>query len=141
MIAADATVIVAALVSWHARHRAAAAAIEAALARKALLLPAPVLHESYATLTRLTAEYRLPHPEAFDLLRNSFASARVVGPRTRDTWSMLRRFSVDSIGGAAVYDAMLIAIARDAGAKTLLTFRREELERVAGTGIEIVEPV
>jgi len=141
LVAADATVIVAALVAWHERHRAAASAIEATLARKSLVLPAPVIIESYATLTRLTDDYRLPHPDAFDLLRNTFASARMAGTRTRDTWPLLRQCSVDAIGGNAAYDAMIVSMARDAGAKTLLTFRREELERVAGAGIEIVEPV
>ncbi|MBV8517141.1 MAG: PIN domain-containing protein [Acidobacteria bacterium] len=140
-VAADATVVVAALVSWHERHRAACAALESALARKALVLPAPVLVESYAILTSLPAQHRLGHPEAFHLLRSNFSSARVVGPRTRDAWSQLRRWSVDAIGGGDAYDAALVDAAIEAGAKTLLTFRVKELERVAGTAIELVEPV
>ena len=141
LIAADATVTVAAVVGWHERHKEASAAIESALARKALVLPAQVLTESYAVLTRLPAQHRLAHADAFHLLRSSFGTARVAGLRTRDTWSLVRRWSVDSIGGSDSYDAMLIDAARQAGAKMLLTFRRAELERLAGTGIEIVEPV
>lgn len=141
LIAADTTVVVAALVAWHERHDQAAAALEAALARKALLLPAPVLTESYAVLTRLPAQHRLTHADAFHLLRSSFATARVAGPRTRETWSTLRRWSVAGIGGNDVFDAMVIETAKDAGAKSLLTFRRAELERLAGNGIELVEPV
>jgi predicted nucleic acid-binding protein len=139
LVAADATVVVAALVSWHERHRAAASAIESALARKSLVLPAPVLIESYAILTRLPAEHRLPHPEALDLLRNTFAKTKT--PGARNVWSFLRACSVNAIGGSAAYDAQIVTIARDAGAKTLYTFRREELERVAGSGMEVVEPV
>lgn len=141
LIAADATVTVAAVIGWHERHKEASAAIESALARKALVLPAQVLTESYAILTRLPAQHRLTHADAFHLLRSSFGTARVAGLRTRDTWSLIRRWSVDSIGGSDSYDAMLIDAARQAGAKMLLTFRRAELERLAGTGIEIVEPV
>lgn len=141
LVAADATVTIAAVVGWHERHKAASAAIEAALARKALVLPAAVLVESYAILTRLPAQHRLAHAEAFHLLRSNFATARVAGLRTRDTWSMLRRWSVVPIGGNDAYDAMLVDAAREAGAKVLLTFRRAELERVAGTGLEVVEPV
>jgi predicted nucleic acid-binding protein len=141
LISADATVAVAAVIGWHERHRQAAAAIESALARKALVLPASVLVESYAVITRLPAQHRLAHADAFHLLRSSFLAARVAGLRTRDTWSMLRRWSVDSVGGGDAYDAMVIEAAREAGAKMLLTFRRAELERIAGTGIEIVEPV
>jgi predicted nucleic acid-binding protein len=140
-VAADATVVVAALVSWHERHRAASAALEAALARKALVLPAPVLVESYAILTSLPAQHRLGHPEAFHVLRSSFSSARIVGPRTRDTWSQLRRWSVEATGGGDTYDAAIVDAAVEAGAKTLLTFRVKELERLAGTSIGIVEPV
>ena len=141
LIAADATVTVAAVIAWHERHKEAAAAVESALARRALVLPAAVLVESYATLTRLPAQHRLAHADAFHLLRSSFSAARLVGLRTRDTWSMLRRWSVDSVGGGDSFDASVIAAAREAGAKMLLTFRRAELERIAGTGIEIVEPV
>lgn len=141
LIAADATVTVAAVIAWHERHKEAAAAIETALARKALILPAQVLVESYAILTRLPAQHRLTHADAFHLLRSSFSAARVTGPRTRDTWSAIRRWSVVPIGGNETYDAMIIDAAREAGAKMLLTFRRADLERIAGTGIEIVEPV
>ena len=141
MIAADATVLVAAVVAWHERHRAAIAAVEAALARKLLLLPAPALIESYAVLTRLPAQHRLTHADAFHLLRSSFSSARIAAARTRDTWSVLRRWSVAGIGGSDALDATVVEIAREAGAKTLLTFRRVELERLAIAGIEIVEPV
>ncbi|MDQ3282393.1 MAG: PIN domain-containing protein [Acidobacteriota bacterium] len=141
LVATDATVIVAALVAWHERHEAATAALETALARKTLVIPAPALVESYSMLTLLPAQHRLAHADAFHLLRSSFATAKVAGPRTRDAWSMLRKWSVAPIGGNDVGDALVIEVARDAGAKTLLTFRREELERFAGQGIELVEPV
>ena len=141
LIAADASVLVAAVVAWHERHRAAASAVEAALARKSLLIPSTALIDAYAILTRLPAQHRLAHADAFHLLRSSFGAARVTGPRTRDAWSMLRRWSVAPVGGSEVYDAQLLEIAKDAGAKTLLTFRRVELERLAMPGIEIVEPV
>ena len=141
LTAADATVTVAAVVSWHERHRAAASAVESALARKALVLPAPVLVESYAILTSLPAGHRLAHADAFHLLRSSFASAQIAGARTREAWSLLRQWSVDALGGSDTHDALLIDIARDAGARRLLTFRRSELDPLAGNGIEIVEPV
>lgn len=141
LTAVDASVLVAAVVAWHERHRAAASAVEAALARKTLVIPSPALIDAYAILTRLPAQHRLAHADAFHLLRSSFGNARVAGPRTRDAWSMLRRWSVAPVGGNEVYDAQLLEIAKDAGAKTLLTFRRSELERFAMPGIEIVEPV
>jgi toxin FitB len=139
--ALDATVAVAALVSWHERHKAAAGAVEAALARKALILPAPVLVESYAILTGLPGNHRLAYADAFHLLRSSFAGAKLAGGRTSGTWSLLRQLSVDTIGGSDAQDALVIDVARDAGAKRLLTFRKAELERFAGTTIELVEPV
>jgi toxin FitB len=141
MIAADSTVLVAAVIAWHERHRAASAAIESALTRKTLVIPAPVLLETYAILTRLPAQHRLPHADAFHLLRSSFSSARVASSKTRDAWSALRRWSVAGIGGTDAHDAQIVEIAKEAGAKSLLTFRRVELERLAISGIEIVEPV
>jgi predicted nucleic acid-binding protein len=141
MIAADSTVLVAALIAWHERHRAASAAIEAALARKTLVIPAPALLETYAILTRLPAQHRLPHADAFHLLRSSYATARVAASKSRDAWSALRRWSVAGIGGTDAHDMQILEIAREAGAKTLLTFRRAELERLTVAGLEIVEPV
>ncbi|HYH06403.1 MAG TPA: PIN domain-containing protein [Thermoanaerobaculia bacterium] len=141
LIAADSTVLAAAIVSWHERHEAAVSALEAALARKSLVLPAPAVIEAYATLTRLPAQHRLSPADAFHLLRSSFDKVRVIGPKTRDVWSVLRRWSVLPIAGSDAYDAMIVDIAREAGAKMLLTFRRAELERLAGAGLEIVEPV
>lgn len=141
LIAVDATVLVASVVSWHESHRAAAAAVESALARKALVIPAPSLIDAYAILTRLPAQHRLQHAEAFHLLRTNFGPARLAGPRTRDAWSLLRRLSVAPIGGSDTYEAQIVEIARDAGAKSLLTFKRADLERLAIPGIEIVEPV
>jgi predicted nucleic acid-binding protein len=141
LVACDATVIAAALVSWHERHESAATALETALARKALVIPAPVLLDAYATLTSLPAQHRLTHADAFHLLRSSFSTAKTPGPKPRDAWSALRRWSVAPIGGADTQDALIVEIARDAGAKTFLTFRRRELETLAIPGIEIVEPV
>ena len=100
LVAVDATVLVAAVVAWHERHEAAAQSIDNALGRKSLVIPAPALTDAYAILTRLPAQHRLQHAEAFHLLRSNFATARVAGPRTRDTWSLLRRLSVAPIGGS-----------------------------------------
>jgi predicted nucleic acid-binding protein len=141
LIATDATVIAAALVAWHERHESAANALESALARRALVIPSPALLDAYATLTSLPAQHRLTHADAFHLLRSSFTGAKVPGAKPRDTWSLLRQWSVAPIGGNDTYDAMLLEIARDAGAKSMLTFRRRELEMLAVPGIEIVEPV
>ena len=141
-IAADATVLVAALVGWHERHKEAAAAIEAALARKSLVIPAPALIEAYAVMTRLPAQHRLSHADAFHLLRTSFGpGVRITALRATGTWPLLRKWSVAPIGGNEAYDALIVEAARDAGAKTLLSFRRKELERFAGAGLEVVEPV
>ncbi|MFZ2491899.1 MAG: hypothetical protein WA208_10480, partial [Thermoanaerobaculia bacterium] len=84
--------------------------------------------------------HRLATADAYHLLRSSFGSARIAGLRTRDSWSLLRRWSVAGIGGGDSADAAVVEAAREAGAKTLLTFRRREIERLA-TGMEIVEPV
>jgi predicted nucleic acid-binding protein len=141
LIAVDSTVIVAGLVSWHERHESAAAALEAALARKSLVIPAPVLTESYSLLTRLPAQHRLTHADAFHLLRSSLATARIAASKTRDAWTALRRWSVAAIGGTDVFDLAVLEIAQEAGAKSLLTFRKAELERLAVPGVELVEPV
>lgn len=141
LVAADSTVLVAALVAWHERHGAAASAVDALLGRKALVIAAQSLVETYAVLTSLPAHHRLAHADAYHLMRESLGTAKIAGARTRDTWSAMRLWSVSPIGGMDAFDALLIDTVTDAGAKTLLTFRRHDLDRLAGPDLSVEEPV
>lgn len=118
MIAVDTSVVVAAFASWHEGHEAAAAA----LARRPRL-PAHVAVETYSVLTRLPP----PHRAAADLVI-AFLDARFPGASLPLPGSahdaLLREAARRGISGGGVYDALVGATARHAGAVLLTRDRR-----------------
>lgn len=114
MIAVDTSVVVAGFASWHEGHRSAAAA----LARKPRL-PAHVLVEAYSVLTRLPPPHRAPADLVATFLAEWFRDAPLVLP-PRAHRELVDTAASAGLAGAAIYDALIAATARQAGA-TLLT--------------------
>lgn len=114
MTAVDTSVVVAGFAAWHEAHASAAAA----LARKPRL-PAHVLVESFSVLTRLPP----PHRAAADLVA-SFLEARFAEPPlllpASEHLALVKAVATAGLSGGAIYDALIAATARAAGA-TLLT--------------------
>lgn len=128
MIAVDSSVIISALLSWHEFHQRATVTLEKIPARKKLLLPLPVLMESYSVMTRLPAPFRLAPNVAHQLLYASFGNASVVALRAEKGWPLLTDCQAFGITGGRIYDALIATIAIEAGAKELLTFNPRHFE-------------
>jgi predicted nucleic acid-binding protein len=139
--AVDTSVVIPAVVGWHVRHVPAAAAIERLLRRKSLLLPLPVVLESYSVLTRLPAPHRLSPTDAYELLVRTFRDTRLSPFRPRNVWLFLQSLAERAIAGGTAYDAAVLEAARAGGAATLLTYNRADFERLELQSIKIVEPV
>lgn len=121
MIAIDTSVVVAAFASWHEGHRGALAA----LARRPRI-PAHVMAESYSVLTRLPPPHRAPADVVVSFLVARFPGA----PLTLSGKSyrvLLRELVQLGLAGGAVYDALIAATARLAGAVLLTRDRRAAL--------------
>lgn len=114
MTAVDTSVVVAAFASWHEGHRSAVAA----LARKPRV-PAHVLAESYSVLTRLPPPHRAPADLVATFLVERFPDAPLVLP-ARAHLELVQAMARSGLAGGAIYDALIAATARRAGA-TLLT--------------------
>ena len=114
MIAVDTSVVVAAFASWHQAHRPALLA----LARDPRV-PAHVLLETYSVLTRLPPPHRAPPGAVARFLRERFADAPLALP-PRAHMELVVDLAGAGLAGGAVYDALVGACARHAGA-TLLT--------------------
>ena len=97
-MAVDTSVVVAGFASWHEGHPSAAAA----LARKPRV-PAHVLVEAYSVLTRLPPPHRAPADLA-----------------ARAHLDLVRMSARNGLAGGGIYDALIAATTRHAGA-TLLT--------------------
>jgi predicted nucleic acid-binding protein len=114
MIAVDTSVVVAAFASWHEGHTAAAAV----LARKPRV-PAHVLVEAYSVLTRLPSPHRASADLVTDFLARRFREAPLTLPARAHT-VLLEAASLAGVVGGSIYDALIAATVKHAGA-TLLT--------------------
>ena len=114
MIAVDTSVVVAAFASWHEGHPAAAAVLS-----RRPRVPAHVLVESFSVLTRLPPPHRAPADLVASFLEQRFREAPLVLP-ARAHRDLVRKAADTGLAGGAIYDALIAATARHAGA-TLLT--------------------
>lgn len=121
MIVVDTSVAVAAALPWHEAHEAT----RSTLPREKTILLAHVGVETYSVLTRLPPPQRVPAAVARDYLFARFALPPLV--LSPDGYQELLDFAAgEAIAGGAVYDALVGATAKAAGA-TLLTLDRRAL--------------
>jgi predicted nucleic acid-binding protein len=114
MTAVDTSVVVAGFASWHEGHASAAAI----LARKPRA-PAHVIVEAYSVLTRLPPPHRAPSYLVAAFLAERFRDAPLVLP-ARAYAEFITASARAGLAGGTVYDALIAATVRHAGA-TLLT--------------------
>lgn len=132
-VALDTSVVVAALFGAHEHHEAARGAVDDALSGPGTaILPAPVLFEAYAVLTRLAAPWRLRADVAQRLLYDTFAEhATVVSLRDDEgAWSSVRDLAHRELVGGIAHDAHVVACARAADAGTLTTLNGRDFARL-----------
>jgi predicted nucleic acid-binding protein len=128
LIALDTSVVVAAFASWHEGHGSATAAL-----RRRPRLPAQVLLESYSVLTRLPPPHRAPPAVVEAFLAGRFRSAPLALPG-HEQRALVRFAASAGIGGGAIYDALVAATAKHAGA-TLLTRDRRAVPTYEAVGV------
>jgi predicted nucleic acid-binding protein len=114
LIAVDTSVVVAAFASWHEAHPDAAAVLS-----RRPRIPAHVLVESFSVLTRLPPPHRAPAGLVASFLDQRFREAPLVLP-ARAHRDLVSKAADLGLAGGAIYDALIAATARHAGA-TLLT--------------------
>jgi predicted nucleic acid-binding protein len=132
-VTADTSLVVAALSTWHTRHDAAAEALEGIIA-----LPAHVLTEAYAVLTRLPAGLAVEPDTAAAVLSSRF-DAKPLQLTAADRRTMLATLSAVGIGAGATYDG-LVALEARAHGHVLLTrdARAQDTYRRLGVAFQVV---
>jgi predicted nucleic acid-binding protein len=138
--AVDTSVVVAALLAWHQDHEPARKALERGLAAQRIVMPAPVLVEAYAVMTRLPAPHRLSPADAAALLRDNFAGVSTVALDDREIWQLINELEAKAVAGGRSYDAYILAVARKAGARKLVTFNERDFLALGERDVEIVRP-
>ncbi len=140
--AADTSVIVAALLTWHEHHAPSQKALENAMDEGPLVIPVAVLVESYAVMTRLPAPHRLSPLSAHALLEQNFAASALMESLTGDECrALLATLAADSVAGGRTYDAQILAAAVKSRAGILLTLNLEDFAALAHDDIEIRSPL
>jgi predicted nucleic acid-binding protein len=112
--AVDTSVVVAGFATWHEAHAAAAAV----LSRKPRI-PAHVLVESFSVLTRLPPPHRAAASLVAAFLSARFADPPLVLPAPEYN-GLVEKAARAGLAGGGIYDALIAATVRAAGA-TLLT--------------------
>lgn len=128
MIAVDTSVVVAAFASWHEGHEASVRVLD-----RQPRLPAHVLLESYSVLTRLPAPHRAPAGIVETFLTERFSADLLTLP-AREVRALVGAAAASGMIGGAIYDALIAATAKHAGA-TLLTRDRRALVAYERIGI------
>jgi predicted nucleic acid-binding protein len=130
VIAADTSVVVAAFASWHEHHEAARAGLA-----QGVRLIGHVALETMAVLTRLPWPHRAPAVLVARFIGSSFRGP-VLGLAGERYQELVADLAARSIVGGAVYDALVGAVAADAGA-TLLTLDRRALPVYEALGVDV----
>jgi len=134
LIAADTSVVVPALLTWHEHHD---------IARPRLgddVWASPhVLLEAYAVVTRVPLPRRLTPQAALELLRDRFAQ-RTISLPFWDQFEALDTLAAAAIFGGASYDGLIALVARAAGAALLsLDKRAAATYRKLGVDFELLD--
>ncbi|MDZ7779907.1 MAG: type II toxin-antitoxin system VapC family toxin [Gemmatimonadota bacterium] len=129
MIAVDTSVVVALFASWHEAHESAREAVPGEAH-----LPAHVLLESYSVLTRLPPPHRAPAAVVEAFLGDRFEPELLILPGS-DYRSLLRSSLGRGISGGSVYDALIGATAKRAGA-VLLTRDGRAVSTYEAVGVD-----
>jgi predicted nucleic acid-binding protein len=126
----DTNCLVAVVCSWHEHHRATWREVERRdAAGERLVLSAHSLAETFSVLTRLPEPYRLSPKDALALIEANWAETRLIALTGSDYRFTLQNCRDLSIGGGAVYDALIAACARKARVATLVTWNVRDFER------------
>lgn len=125
--------MVAAVCSWHERHETTRKEIERRRrAQNELVLAAHSMIETYAVLTRLPPPHRFSVQDALTLIESNWGEAEVFALTPSEYWKLLRECRDEGFSGGQVYDAVIAACARKAGAERLLTWNLDHFSRFQG---------
>ena len=128
----DTSVLVAAVVEGHAAHAAAFRRLQRVKDKvDSGVVAAHSLAETYSILTRLPIRPIIPPDMAREIITvNIVDICEVVALSAADYVALLRHLASLKIVGGAVYDALLLHVARLSGVDQVLTLNAKDFRRV-----------
>ena len=139
----DTSILVAALVDAHPRHRTAWPFLRRAHAKEVdLQVATHSLAESYAVLTRLPIQPRILPETAADLIRRGVVEvANLVSLDAEDYRQVVHDMAEIGLSGGVVYDGLIARVAQKVEVDLLVTFNPRDFRRVWPDGAErILDP-
>jgi predicted nucleic acid-binding protein len=119
-VTADTSLVIPAVTAWHEAHEFARNAVQ-----PVTRLPAHVILEAVAVLTRLPHGLAVPSQLAVDVVRRAFPGRPFTLPATGHE-RLITAVARAGLRGGLVYDALVGATAAQAGARLLTLDRRAE---------------
>lgn len=143
VVAFDANILVAGLLSWHAHHGLVRPILVEWLDNSPLpVVPIQALVEAWAVMTRLPSPHGVSAADAASLLDGALkGKCRLGGLAEEDGWRMLDTLLEGQIVGGLAYDLQIVTCAKVAGATRLYTCNDRDFGRLPLAGIEIVNPL
>lgn len=133
MTALDTSVVVAAFSPWHEAHDAARRAVTADA-----VVPAHVVTETYAVLTRMPEPFRLDAATVADYLTRQWGG-RVIAPDAGLIESLSATAAAAGITGGGTYDALVGLTAQSFGHELMsLDLRAERTYRSLGVAYRLL---
>lgn len=133
MTALDTSVVIAAFAPWHEAHAAAARAVT-----PEAVLPAHVVTETYAVLTRMPEPFRMDAATVSAYLARQWG-ARVIAPDAHVYESLTAAAAASGVLGGATYDALVGLTAHSYGRELLsLDLRAERTYRSLGIAYRLL---
>ena len=106
-----------------------------------MVIVAHTILETYSALTRMPVPSRvLPHDALQGIERTFLAQGRVAALGAQEYVQLLQEMANDRTLGGQVYDAAIVACARQAGVEVILTFNERHFRRFEGGGLTVEVP-
>jgi predicted nucleic acid-binding protein len=119
----DTNCLVAAALPQHEHHETTMADLtRRRAAGQTFVMAAHAVVEAYAVLTRLPPPHRLAPADAMAVLDRNWGATESVALTGAETWKALRQQAVAGVGGARIYDGVIVACARKGKADEILTW-------------------
>ncbi len=133
MTALDTSVVIAAFVSWHESHDTARRAVT-----PEAVVPAHVVTETYAVLTRMPAPFRMEAATVATYFARQW-TGRVIAPDAQLFESLTSAAATAGIAGGGTYDALVGLTAQAFGHELLsLDLRAERTYRSLGIAYRVL---
>lgn len=136
----DSSVLIAAFVESHPKHKAALSYLVKAKQKEfELLVSSHSILEVYSVLTSAPFRPRITPPIAKQLIENNIKSfAKTVYLSDKEYFNILDRVSTSNLMGGIVYDAIIVECALKAKANEILTLNSKDFLRLTdGVPIKI----